>query len=116
MAKHTIKAMQVGVNPRAIQQAFTSIAGPIIEAGCCESAYGLDEAKRHFGNEDGDLPKAGEVIIGRSKGLVVKLVVEPESGGYSGVFLEHEEVDGIGINAIRLDDGSLIGPHGEISS
>jgi len=76
-----IKAIKVGVNPAVLQQTFSNMMSPLIEA--------------HVSG-DKSAPVACEAIVGRSGHLVVKLVIEP-AGGFCGDLAEHEEVNAIGI-------------------
>lgn len=107
--KHTIDSLSVWLDKSAIQQAFTSLAGPIIEADCTAKTYGEQAASQFYGDEHNAnyYPKAGEVEIGKVGGLVVKVVIEPSSGGYAGQMLTHDPINAIGISNMVIDGQPL---------
>lgn len=105
--KLTIDSLSVWLDKPAVQQAFTTIAASIIEANACAKVYGEEAAGKLYGDDGRHYPVAGEVVIGRFGGLVAKLVVEPESGGWAGEQLEHEEINAIGISDMVVDGKRL---------
>ncbi|WP_252108803.1 MULTISPECIES: hypothetical protein [unclassified Halomonas] len=111
--KHNIEALSVWLDKPAIQQAFTSLAAPIIEAAATAKVYG-DEVAGELHGDDGRLyPKAGEVVIGQVGSLTVKLTIEPSAaGGWHGESLTHDEINAIGISNMTID-GQLLTPRKE---
>lgn len=99
-----IATVNVGINPSEIQRALANVIGPIIEAQAAKEVAGKDKAAEWFGT-DGLIPEGGEIQIGSSGGLRIKVVVEP-AGGFHGEFLEHDPVDGIGITGVKLKKDS----------
>ena len=111
--KHNIESLSVWLDKPAVQQAFTNLVSPIIEAATTAHVYG-DEAAGQLHGDDGRMyPKAGEAVIGRPGGLVVKLVIEPDvSGGWAGESLTLDEINAIGISDMVVD-GKRLTPHKE---
>ncbi|TDX29146.1 hypothetical protein DFO67_108190 [Modicisalibacter xianhensis] len=105
--KPSIDSLSVWLNKSAIQQAFTTIVCPILEAKAVVKASGKEEAVKLCGDGKHDYPVAGEVTIGHTGDLVVKLIVEPASGGYSGEVLYHDEINAIGISDMVVDGQRL---------
>lgn len=105
LKKHTIDSLSIWLDKPAIQQAFTSLAGPIIEADATAKTYGEKAACEFYGDEEDPnyYPKAGEVEIGNVGGLVVKVVIEPSSGGWAGQMLTHDPINAIGISNMVID-------------
>ncbi|MCK2042525.1 hypothetical protein KZO83_07465 [Chromohalobacter sp. TMW 2.2308] len=94
-----IQSLSVWLDKPAVQQAFTSLAAPILQATAKAEAGGHDPTRTINGE---DHPVAGEVVIGRIKHLTVRMVIEPE-GGYSGESLTHDELNAIGISDMLVD-------------
>lgn len=108
--KHTIDSLSVWLDKAAIQQAFTSLAGPLIEADCTASVYGEEAACHFYGDEEDRryYPKAGEVEIGSVGRFVVKVVIEPRGGeGWAGQHLTHKPINAIGITNMIIDGQPL---------
>lgn len=104
--KHTISSLSVWLDKPAVQQAFTTLAATIIEAKVFAETYGEGAARKAYGDEDGYYPKAGGVVIGRMPGMEVKLTIEPVDG-YAGQYLEHDEINAIGISNMIVDGNPL---------
>lgn len=106
--KHSIDKLSVWIDDRAVRQAFTTLAARIIEARITADMHGREVAAELYGDDGGSTyPMAGEAVIGRAGGLVVKLSIEPEKGGWVGDLLEHEEVNAIGISDMVVDGQPL---------
>jgi|GEM_PF-2287034 len=98
-----IDNIEVGINPRDIQQAAATLLGAIIEAQVTKHAFGENGCIDRYG-KPGDVPRAGEVTIGKVGNLVVKMTIEPgDVDAWSGAFLTHDEIDAIGINNMTVD-------------
>lgn len=109
LKKHTIDSLTVWLDKPAIQQAFTSLVAPIIEAGATAKTYGEEAAQKAYGDEEDSryYPKAGEVEIGTAGDLVIKIIVEPRSGSWSGQNLTHKPINAIGIANMMIDGQPL---------
>lgn len=105
--KHTINSLSVWLDKAAVQQAFTTLAARIIEAGVVADRYGRAAASDMYGDEESYYPMSGEVVIGRVGGLVVKMEIEPDKSGWAGEHLTHEEINAIGISDMIVDGQSL---------
>ncbi|MBB3142783.1 hypothetical protein [Halomonas organivorans] len=106
--KPNIESLSVWLDKPAVQQAFTTLVAPIIEAAATAQAYGEEVAGQLHGDDGRLYPKAGEAVIGRPGSLVVKLVVEPAaSGGWVGESLTHDEINAIGISDMVVDGKRL---------
>lgn len=114
--EHEITQLSVWLDKPAVQQAFTTLACEIIQAGAYAKGYGPEAAARKFGGDkDGtatDYPVAGKVVIGRMGGLKVELTVEPEDGCWSGEELNHDEINAIGISSMVVG-GETLTPRGK---
>ncbi|MCE7520346.1 hypothetical protein LZG37_19595 [Halomonas titanicae] len=108
MSEFEITSMNVVVDQKAIGQAFTTLAAPIIGAKALLDAYGEETAKKMLGlKPKEDLDKAGEVVLGTYNGLVCRLVIEPESGSWMGGSLTHDPIKGITIQNMELNGEKL---------
>ena len=108
MSEFEITSMNVVVDQKAIGQAFTTLAAPVIGAKALLDAYGEETAKKMLGlKPKEDLDKAGEVVIGTYNGLVCRLVIEPESGSWMGGSLTHEPIKGITIQNMEVNGQKL---------
>ncbi|MDT8895446.1 hypothetical protein RSO41_12345 [Halomonas sp. I1] len=105
--KPNIESLSVWLDKPAVQQAFTTLAVPIIEAAATAQAYDDEVAGLLHGDDGRMYPKAGEAVIGRAGGLVVKLVVEPDGHGWMGESLTHDEINAIGISDMVVDGQRL---------
>lgn len=105
--KLNIESLSVWLDKPAVQQAFTTLAARIIEAMAAANAYGEKAAGALYGDDGKSYPKSGEAVIGRSGGLVVKLVIEPDKGGWMGEHLTHDEINAIGISNMVIDGQPL---------
>ncbi|WP_144981115.1 hypothetical protein [Halomonas sp. C22] len=108
MSEFEITSMNVAVHTKAIGQAFTTLAAPIISAKALLDAHGEETAKKMLDLEPKeDLVRAGEVVIGTYNGLVCRLVIEPESGSWMGDNLTHEPIKGITIQNMEVNGQKL---------
>lgn len=107
--KHTIDSLSVWMDKPAVQQAFTNLVTPLIEAANTANTYGEEAAREFYGDEDDRnfYPKAGEVEIGSAGGFVVKVVIEPRGGNWAGQSLTHEPINAIGITNMIVDGQPL---------
>ncbi|WP_280568155.1 hypothetical protein [Chromohalobacter sp. 296-RDG] len=97
-----IQSLSVWLDKPAVQQAFTSLAAPILQAKTTAQVSGEQRAADLFG--DGKhYPASGEAVIGRMKGLVVKMIIEPDSSGWTGEHLTHHDINAIGISDMLVD-------------
>lgn len=112
--KHTIESLSVWLDKPAIQQAFTTLASPIIEASSAAKVYSKEVVGQLYGDEKGFYPMAGEVEIGQAGDLTVKLVIEPrKGGGWIGESLTHDPINAIGISNMQVDGKALKSKQGD---
>lgn len=97
MSRDIVKRMHIGITPATVQQVLATLIGPIIgDAHLAKNGFKFPK--------DDQQTFAGEAIIGRHDSSVIKLVVEPAEGGYSGTCLEHDEVNAIGVNQVEMKE------------
>ncbi|MFI0472933.1 hypothetical protein ACGLWX_09485 [Halomonas sp. HMF6819] len=111
--KANIESLSVWLDKPAVQQAFTDLMAPIIEAAATAKAYGEKAAGELYGDDGRLYPKAGKVVIGRVGGFTVTMEIEPSAaGGWVGESLSLPDLNAIGISNMQID-GQLLTPRKE---